>query len=94
MHPVSCAIYYRWVNLILVLRRCPLTVLVLYMYLSIYLSMDLPPSEPDIRQQKQQRLIVRNLNFHAKEEDLAKAFAEFGPLAEVRGVLVKLLQIC
>lgn len=38
---------------------------------------------PDVRQQKQQRLIVRNLNFHAKEEDLAKAFSEFGPLAEV-----------
>ncbi|CAM9304033.1 unnamed protein product [Pylaiella littoralis] len=37
----------------------------------------------DVRQQKQQRLIVRNLNFHAKEEDLAKAFSEFGPLAEV-----------
>lgn len=40
-------------------------------------------SPPDVRQQKQQRLIVRNLNFHAKEEDLAKAFSEFGPLAEV-----------
>lgn len=38
-----------------------------------------------MRQQKQQRLIVRNLNFHAKEEDLARAFSEFGPLAEVRG---------
>eukprot|EP00903_Cladosiphon_okamuranus_P005563 g5539.t1 len=37
----------------------------------------------DVRQQKQQRLIVRNLNFHAKEDDLATAFSEFGPLAEV-----------
>lgn len=37
----------------------------------------------DVRQQKQQRLIVRNLNFHAKEEDLAEAFSEFGPLKEV-----------
>lgn len=41
------------------------------------------PSEPDVRLQKQQRLIVRNLNFHAKEEDLAEAFSEFGPLSEV-----------
>lgn len=45
------------------------------------------PSEPDVRQQKQQRLIIRNLNFQAKEEDLAKAFSEFGPLAEVRNAL-------
>ena len=37
-----------------------------------------------MRQQKQQRLIVRNLNFHAKEADIATAFSEFGPLAEVR----------
>ncbi|CAM9353199.1 unnamed protein product, partial [Hapterophycus canaliculatus] len=43
----------------------------------------------DVRQQKQQRLIVRNLNFHAKEEDLAKAFSEFGPLAEVHIPTVK-----
>lgn len=41
------------------------------------------PSEPDVRLQKQQRLIVRNLNFHAKEEDLAEAFSVFGPLSEV-----------
>lgn len=38
---------------------------------------------PDVRQQKQQRLIVRNLNFHATEQDLATAFSELGPLAEV-----------
>eukprot|EP00752_Nemacystus_decipiens_P011036 g9805.t1 len=44
--------------------------------------MEIVPGQ-DVRQQKQQRLIVRNLNFHAKEEDLATAFSEFGPLAEV-----------
>ena len=47
-----------------------------------------------MRQQKQQRLIVRNLNFHAKEEDLAKAFSEFGPLAEVnRSIMVCALEL-
>ncbi|CAN0040264.1 unnamed protein product, partial [Ectocarpus sp. 12 AP-2014] len=43
----------------------------------------------DVRLQKQQRLIVRNLNFHAKEEDLAEAFSEFGPLSEVHIPTVK-----
>ncbi|CAM9840312.1 unnamed protein product, partial [Discosporangium mesarthrocarpum] len=37
----------------------------------------------DQRQQKQQRLIVRNLDFYATEGDLASAFTAFGPLAEV-----------
>ncbi|CAM9821027.1 unnamed protein product [Ectocarpus sp. 6 AP-2014] len=43
----------------------------------------------DVRLQKQQRLIIRNLNFHAKEEDLAEAFSEFGPLSEVHIPTVK-----
>ena len=43
-----------------------------------------PDATTDIRQQKQQRLIVRNLSFLAKQDDLVKTFSEFGPLSEVR----------
>lgn len=42
------------------------------------------PGWADVRQQKQQRLIVRNLKFNAKEADLAAAFSAHGPLNEVR----------
>lgn len=51
-------------------------------------------ASPDVRQQKQQRLIVRNLNFHAKEENLADAFSAFGPLAEVRILVGENMAFC